>query len=87
MRTTLLTRQDERCLGILEMIAKVDRRIEDHKKSFYDAKQNTPFFRVADWYFKRWEANVGIKERLVKSYSDSLAKIFKPTINKILQTA
>lgn len=85
MRTTLLTRQHERCLDLLEMISRLDRRISDHKEFFFAAKEGTAFYRMADWHFKRWEINLAMKERLVNSYSVTLTKIIKPTVDKILQ--
>lgn len=87
MRTTLLTRQHERCLGLLEMIEKVDQRIATHKKHIKDSGKDVAIYCNTDWHFKRWETNIAIKERLAKSYSSALTTIIKPTVDKILISA
>lgn len=83
MRTTFLLHQHKKCEELLEAIVTIDLRIKGCKESiaFHKSIGNDD---SVSWYYKRWETNLAIKERLANSYSRVLTAIVKPTVDKIL---
>jgi hypothetical protein len=87
MKTTFLLQQHRRCEEILEMMQKCEGRIEYFRKRYSSIEDNPFQERNKEILLNRWARTIAIKERLAKSYANQLAKIIKPTIDKIIAPA
>jgi hypothetical protein len=89
MKTAFLLQQHCRCEAILEMIQKCEGRILDYRKRIEYIEKNNLFTHqeLKTWLLERWQITLEMKQRLAKSYANQLAKIVKPTIDKIIAPA
>lgn len=71
------------------MIQTCDRRIQDYRQRIeaIDKGLSPAPWDLKDWLLNRWQVTLDVKERLARSYADSLARIVRPTVDKILETA
>jgi hypothetical protein len=88
MKTTFLLNQHCRCEAILRMIQECDRLMKDYRQRVEAIEQGAivPYSHKS-WLLERWQITLEMKQRLAKSYANQLAKIVKPTIDKIIAPA
>lgn len=77
MRTTLLLSQHEKCANILQGIQKAT-RYRDESQKLLNIGTYAPEYHKSQ--VRKYNE---IRERLINSYSNSLAKIVKPVIDKM----
>lgn len=78
MRTTYLLHQHQRCLDLLEGIAKCDRYIKncsDNLKRYHSLKWRDQMPGVENYNEKNISKYTAIRERLVRSYENCIDSI------------
>jgi hypothetical protein len=70
------------------MIQECDRRMKDYRQRVQAIEQGAivPYSHKS-WLLGRWEITLAVKERLAASYANTLAKIVRPTVDKIIKEA
>lgn len=84
MKTNFLLSQHCRCKAILEMIQECDKRMKDYRQRVEAIEKGlspVPYDHKS-WLFERWEITLAIKERLAKSYANTIVNIVSPFVNK-----
>lgn len=84
MITTYLLKQHCKCTKLLELIDQCDNRIVGHKQGVAFYRSEVPRSDLAEFHLTRWQTTLAVKERLINSYSNVLAKLVKPVIDKVM---
>lgn len=64
----------------MQMIDKCEQRIDSYRKTIAYYERVPVLGNTLDYYYNRWSVTLGIKERLLKAYTRSVAKIVVPEL-------